>query len=152
MRGSPSHRPVALRGLKNPVKQKNIRYYRVYSNFVSRFSFIFLLKVMEYFLLTVCPVDWGCRIHRLLLCRGIRLPQRVSVDPVGRSFRIHRLLLCRGVRLSQRESCDPVSWSCRIHRLLLCRGVRLPQREYGDQVVGSCRIHRLLLCKGVRLS
>ena len=26
-----------------------------------------------------CPVDWGCRIHRLLLCRGVRsLPQWVS--------------------------------------------------------------------------
>ena len=24
------------------------------------------------------PVGWGCRLHRLLLCRGIRLPQRVS--------------------------------------------------------------------------
>ena len=21
-----------------------------------------------------CPVGWGCRIHRLLLCRGVRLP------------------------------------------------------------------------------
>ena len=25
-----------------------------------------------------CPVGWGCRIHRLHLCRGIRLPQWVS--------------------------------------------------------------------------
>ena len=24
------------------------------------------------------PVGWGCRIHRLLLCRGVRPPQRVS--------------------------------------------------------------------------
>ena len=24
------------------------------------------------------PVDWGCKIHRLHLCRSIRLPQRVS--------------------------------------------------------------------------
>ena len=22
----------------------------------------------------LCPVGWGCRIHRLLLCRGVRLP------------------------------------------------------------------------------
>ena len=22
----------------------------------------------------VCPVGWGCRIHRLLLCRGVRPP------------------------------------------------------------------------------
>ena len=28
-----------------------------------------------------CPVGWGCRIHRLLLCRGVRLPtpKRVSL-------------------------------------------------------------------------
>ena len=25
-----------------------------------------------------CPVGWGCRIHRLLLCRGVRPPQWVS--------------------------------------------------------------------------
>ena len=25
-----------------------------------------------------CPVDWGCKIHRLLLCRGVELPQGVS--------------------------------------------------------------------------
>ena len=25
-----------------------------------------------------CPVGWGCRIHRLLLCRGVRPPLRVS--------------------------------------------------------------------------
>ena len=25
-----------------------------------------------------CPVGWDCRIHRLLLCRGVRTPQRVS--------------------------------------------------------------------------
>ena len=27
-----------------------------------------------------CPVDWGCRIHRLHLCRGVRPspPQRMS--------------------------------------------------------------------------
>ena len=22
----------------------------------------------------LCPVGWGCRIHRLLLCRGVRTP------------------------------------------------------------------------------
>ena len=25
-------------------------------------------------LTTLYPVDWGCRIHRLLLCRGVRPP------------------------------------------------------------------------------
>ena len=26
-----------------------------------------------------CPVGWGCRIHRLLLCRGVRPPPPTSV-------------------------------------------------------------------------
>ena len=26
-----------------------------------------------------CPVDWGCRIHQLLLCRGLRPPPPTSV-------------------------------------------------------------------------
>ena len=26
------------------------------------------------------PVGWGCRIHTLLLCSGVRLPQRVSYN------------------------------------------------------------------------
>ena len=29
-------------------------------------------------LIHYCPVGWGCRIHRLLLCRGVRPPQWVS--------------------------------------------------------------------------
>ena len=27
---------------------------------------------------TEALASWGCRIHRLLLCEGVRLPQRVS--------------------------------------------------------------------------
>ena len=26
-----------------------------------------------------CPVSWGCRIHRLHLCRGVRTPTPISV-------------------------------------------------------------------------
>ena len=26
----------------------------------------------------ICPVGWGFRIHRLHICKGVRLPQRVS--------------------------------------------------------------------------
>ena len=26
-----------------------------------------------------CPVGWGCRIHRLLLCRGVRAPPQTSI-------------------------------------------------------------------------
>ena len=29
-------------------------------------------------LIFICPVSWGCRIHRFHLCRGVRLPQQVS--------------------------------------------------------------------------
>ena len=28
----------------------------------------------------LCPVGWGCRIHRLLLCRGVRPPQTSVLD------------------------------------------------------------------------
>ena len=40
---------------------------------------IFLLSWV-YFSVYFCPVGWGCRIHRLLLCRGGKTPtpQRVS--------------------------------------------------------------------------
>ena len=27
-----------------------------------------------------CPVGWGCRIHRLLLCRGVRSPPTSVLD------------------------------------------------------------------------
>ena len=29
---------------------------------------------------TLCPVGWGCRIHRLLLCRGVRPPPTSVLD------------------------------------------------------------------------
>ena len=29
--------------------------------------------------IALCPVDWGCRIHRLLLCRGVRPHPPTSV-------------------------------------------------------------------------
>ena len=32
---------------------------------------------MSISILKSCPVGWGCRIHWLLPCRGVRLPQRV---------------------------------------------------------------------------
>ena len=51
---------------------------------------------------TSIPVGLGYEIHRLPLCRRIRLPQRVISDPVGLGYRIHRMYLCRGVRHSKR--------------------------------------------------
>ena len=38
-----------------------------------------LFKVRIKFLIPLCPVGWGCRIHRLLLCRGVRPPPPKSV-------------------------------------------------------------------------
>ena len=34
---------------------------------------IFVYMIGQFYLV-VCPVGWGCRIHRLLLCRGVRPP------------------------------------------------------------------------------
>ena len=31
-----------------------------------------ILKSYREFQLKFCPVGWGCRIHQLLLCRGVR--------------------------------------------------------------------------------
>ena len=95
-----------------------------------------------------CPVGRGCRIQRMLLCRGVKLAQGVSCGPVGRGCRIQRMLLCRGVKLAQRVSCGPVGRGCRIQRMLLCRGVKLAQRvsvaqsagavEYTDCISAKC--------------
>ena len=93
----------------------------------------------------------GCRIQRLHICRGVRLPQQASCSPVGWGCRIHRLQIGRGVRLPQQASCSPVGWGCRIHRLHLCRGVRLPKRVSCGPGDRGCRIHRLHICSRVRL-
>ena len=40
-------------------------------------TLIYLLDYTRYqkqYIGKSCPVDWGCRIHRLLLCRGVRPP------------------------------------------------------------------------------
>ena len=81
-------------------------YRVVFHNF-----FIFLARTMylcrfsPYIIFWLCRL--GCRIHRLHLCRWVKLPERVSCGPLGWECRIHRLHLCRSVRLPQRVSCDP---------------------------------------------
>ena len=50
------------------------------------------------------PARWGCRIHWLHLCWGVRHPQCVS--------------------------CSPVGWGCKIHWLHLYRRIRPPPNEY----------------------
>ena len=37
-----------------------------------------MIKNIFIFLYNLCPVGWGCRIHRLLLCRGVRPPTNES--------------------------------------------------------------------------
>ena len=44
----------------------------------SIYSFISSFSFFSFFFFFFCPVGWGCRIHRLLLCRGVKPPQRVS--------------------------------------------------------------------------
>ena len=100
--------------------------------------------------MSCAPVGWGCRIHRLLLCRGVRhlLTSVIRLNWLG--CRIHRLLLCRGVR-HLLTSVLRLNWLvCRIHRLLLCRGVRHLLTSVLRVSWLGCRIHRLLLCRGVR--
>ena len=97
-------------------------------------------------------VGWGCIISRPHLCKGVRLPQRVSCGPVGWCCRKSRPHLCRRVRLSQRVSCGPVGWCCRKSRPHLCIGVRLSQRVSCGPVGWCCRKSRPHLCRGVRLS
>ena len=46
---------------------------------VSRLYFIRLFRYLCVHLILNCPVGWGCRIHRLHLCRGVKPhPQWVS--------------------------------------------------------------------------
>ena len=115
--------------------------------------FIFLQFIFQAFNnFEASPIGCGCRIHRLHLYRGVRLPQQMTCGPVGSDCRIHRLHLYRGVRLPQQMTCGPVGSGCRIHQLHLCRGVRLPQQMSCDPVNSGYRIHRLHLCRGIRLS
>ena len=42
------------------------------------YIYIYMLKLMgasNNFKIGISPVDWGCRIHRLHLCRVLRLPK-----------------------------------------------------------------------------
>ena len=41
-------------------------------------SLVFFKNIILIYKNTFCPVGWGCRIHRLLLCRGVRTSQRLS--------------------------------------------------------------------------
>ena len=76
--------------------------YRIHSTFrrvgkKSNFAFLYArsLETTRYVKLSInarivslkmtitqlCPIDWGCRIHRLLLCRGVR-PHHTNECPV----------------------------------------------------------------------
>ena len=32
----------------------------------------YILKMLEFYCKAHCPVGWGCKIHQLRLCRGVR--------------------------------------------------------------------------------
>ena len=42
---------------------------------VVKFCSLYLVQVSKF---CNCPVGWGCRIHRLLLCRGVRPPPNTT--------------------------------------------------------------------------
>ena len=72
---------------------------------------------------TVGPVEWGCRIHRLYLGRGIRPSTIGSLVSWGcRTQRLHR---CRGLRPHPKKR--PVGLGCRIQTVSLLRGETLPR-------------------------
>ena len=43
-------------------------------DFICRHFLCITISFMRCFQPLDCPVGWGCRIHRLLLCRGLRPP------------------------------------------------------------------------------
>ena len=91
----------------------------------------------------------GCRKHRLLLRRRVKLTRRVSWGTLGWGCRIHRLLLNKRVRHPRRLSCGTLDCGCRKHRLLLSRSIRFPRRVYCGTLDWGSKIHLLLLCRRV---
>ena len=43
----------------------------------------------------LCPVGWGCRIHQLLLCRGVRHPPTTNILDMTLSNLTERFQECR---------------------------------------------------------
>ena len=80
-----------------------------------------------------CPVSWGCRIHWLHLCRGVRPPPLTSVldMTLNKIWLCHYCMVCIFFTKTQwiwesYSIIGPVSRGFRIHRLHLYRGVRPP--------------------------
>ena len=65
------------------IKKHTLEIYWDWINIISKYILVFTLSSTDrlfHFITSLrCPVGWGCRIHRLLLCRGVRPhPQRES--------------------------------------------------------------------------
>ena len=54
-------------------KEMNTRTWRNIKKYSSELNERYLDSIL------ICPVGWGCRIHRLHLCRGVRTPPPTSV-------------------------------------------------------------------------
>ena len=99
------------------------------------------MKLYHYF----CPVGWGCRIHRLLLCRGVRLPPTSVLDMTLNNLKTKQtkpnyIIICIRDPLNHVTVCNlcllyrntlhhttcPVGSDYWIHRVHLWRGLRHP--------------------------
>ena len=61
----------------------------------------------------ICPVSWGCRIHRLLLCSGVRLPPPNECPDMTLNNLIVRFQQCRSFvecRVPLYCHCSQVHW------------------------------------------
>ena len=112
-------------------------YVRVYAYVCDYVCVNVCVYAFMYLLIPPSPVAWGCRIHRLHLCRRVKTSPPNELAQSAGGCRIHRLHLCRGVKKTHptlRNELDqsaaslksgknphltqrigPVGWSCRIH-------------------------------------
>ena len=56
--------------IKMSLKKKMFFFFFVISLRFQIIHFIIHIRIQQ----MICPFGWGCRIHRLLLCRGVRPP------------------------------------------------------------------------------
>ena len=63
-------------------------------------SAIYIAKVICDNQILLCPVGWGCRIHRLILCRGVRAPHNEcsGYDTKESDYEGPAMLELRGMR------------------------------------------------------
>ena len=72
------------------------------------FGKIFLLVYLFLFFILICPVSWGCRIHRLHLCREVSPTPEIRVLDMTLNNLMVKFQRC----WSFGESGTPVHWHC----------------------------------------